>query len=71
MTDTRQFMRKGEKITLCEENTGNKKTFTIITKDGAGASSVSYVASCGRKSGRLKEFYPCDDGSAGFFFNKP
>ena len=29
MTDTRQFMRKGEKITLCEENTGNKKTFTI------------------------------------------
>ena len=67
MTDTRQFMRKGEKITLCEENTGNKKTFTIITKDGTGASSVSYVASCGRKSGRLKEFYPCDDGSAGFF----
>lgn len=58
--DTRQFMRKGEKITLCEESTGNKKTFTIISKDGAGASSVSYVASCGRKSGRLKEFYPCE-----------
>lgn len=65
--DTRQFMRKGEKITLCEESTGNKRTFTIISKDGAGASSVSYVASCGRKSGRLKEFYPCDESYGEFF----
>lgn len=58
MTDSRMFMRKGEKITLFEESTKVKKTFTIIGKDGAGSSSVSYIASCGKKTGRLKEFYP-------------
>lgn len=58
--DSRTFMRKGEKITLFEETSGNKKTFSIISKDGAGSSSVSYIASCGRKTGRLKEFYPSE-----------
>ncbi len=53
-------MRKGEKITLIDETTGNKKTFTIISRDGLGTSSVSYLASCARKTGRLKEFYPSE-----------
>lgn len=65
--DSRTFMRKGEKITLCEEISGNKKTFSIISKDGAGSSSVSYIATCGRKTGRLKEFYPC--GNNGELFS--
>ena len=56
----RKFMRKGEKISLVDELTGNKKIFTIIARDGAGQSSVSYLASCGRKTGRLKEFYPSE-----------
>ncbi len=64
MEENRKFMRKGEKITLCEEprnnGTTNNRTFTIISKDGVGASSVSYKASYGSKTGRLKEFYPCE-----------
>ncbi len=60
----RSLMRKGEKITLLEESAGNgsagKRVFTIIARDGTGASSVSYLASCGRKTGRLKEFYPSE-----------
>lgn len=58
--DSRKLMRKGEKITLIDDTTGNKKVFTIIARDGAGQSSVSYFASCGRKTGRLKEFYPSE-----------
>ncbi len=58
--EKRSLMRKNEKITLIDESTGNKKTFTIISRDGTGASSVSYLASCGRKTGRLKEFYPSE-----------
>lgn len=65
--DSRAFMRKGEKITLCEELSGNKKTFSIISKDGSGSSSVSYIATCGRKTGRLKEFYPCDHNNGELF----
>lgn len=65
--DSRAFMRKGEKITLCEEISGNKKTFSIISKDGAGSSSVSYIATCGRKTGRLKEFYPCNYNNGELF----
>ena len=56
--DSRNFMRKGERITLCEETSKNKRTFSIISKDGSGSSSISYIASCGKKIGRLKEFYP-------------
>lgn len=58
--DSRTLLRKGEKITLLDDTTGNKKIFTIIARDGAGQSSVSYLASCGRKTGRLKEFYPSE-----------
>ena len=65
--DSRAFMRKGEKITLCEETSGNKKTFLIISKDGVGSSSVSYLASCGKKTGRLKEFYPCEHNNGEMF----
>lgn len=59
--NSRAFMRKGEKITLYEESSGNKKVFSILGRDGSGASSVSYFAACGRKTGRLKEFYPCGE----------
>lgn len=58
--DMRKFMRKGEKISLIDEQTSNKKTFNIIARDGTGQSSVSYLASYGRKTGRLKEFYPSE-----------
>ncbi len=54
-------MRKGEKITLYEDSSQHKKVFSIMGRDGKGASSVSYFASCGRKTGRLKEFYPCKE----------
>ena len=65
--DSRDLIKKGGRITLCEETTGETRTFTIMSKDGEGSSSVSYIASYGKKTGRLKEFYPCGHDGENLF----
>lgn len=60
MEDKRIFMKKGDEILLCREGSDTKEKFTIISFDGAGASSVCYNAKCGKRTGRLKEFYPSE-----------
>lgn len=58
MKDTRLCMRKNEKIVLCKEGTQNREEFIISAKEATGSTAICYLAVCGRKKGRLKEFYP-------------
>lgn len=51
----RQILTKGEKILI------GSKEFEIERVVGEGAFNVCYEVFCGKKSGRLKEFYPLEE----------
>lgn len=57
----RTYLKKGDMIRLKRERHSglhSEDVWKILGIVGEGGSSICYQASCGKKTGRLKEFYP-------------
>ena len=57
----RTYLKKGDLIRLKRKRHSelhSEDVWKILGIVGEGGSSICYQASCGKKTGRLKEFYP-------------
>ena len=60
METMRKYLAPGVTLQLETAEGKGAGDYTIVRLEGQGGASLCYRASCGNKTGRLKEFFPCE-----------